>query len=269
MKTLIFNSYNEFLKRPDKLINGVSQDFANENPKYEAMNETNKACWNCSDCSSCSDCFDCSDCSDCSSCSSCSSCSDCSYCSDCSSCSDCSYCSDCSDCSSCSSCSDCSYCSYCSSCSSCSSCSYCSYCYYCYYCSDCSSCFDCSDCSKIKRVEGTKGDKKVFAFPFVENIHQRVYEAIIENPKSFNMGSWHGQNSCGTTHCRAGWVIELAGEQGYALQKQTSPTFAALQIYKASCPELPVSPYRFHESNELALANIKEYAEKEKQLKGL
>jgi hypothetical protein len=209
MKTLIFNSYNEFLKRPDKLINGVSQDFANENPKYEAMNETNKACWNCS------------------------SCYDCSYCSSCSSCFDCSYCSSCS---SCSSCYDCSY---------------------------------CSDCSKIKRVEDTKGDKTAFAVPFVENIHQRVYEAIIENPKSFNMGSWHGQNSCGTTHCRAGWVIELAGEQGYALQKQTSPTFAALQIYKASCPELPVSPYRFHESNGLALANIKEYAEKEKQLKGL
>jgi tRNA A37 threonylcarbamoyladenosine biosynthesis protein TsaE len=109
----------------------------------------------------------------------------------------------------------------------------------------------------------------VFAVPFVENIHQRVYEAIIENPKSFNMGSWHGQNSCGTTHCRAGWVIELAGEQGYALQKQTSPTFAALQIYKASCPELPVSPYRFHESNELALANIKEYAEKEPDNTGI
>jgi hypothetical protein len=103
MKTLIFNSYNEFLKRPDKLINGVSQDFANENPKYEAMNETNKACWNCRSCSDCSDC------------------------------------------------------------SSCSSCSYCS---------------DCSDCSEIKRVEGTKGDKKVFAFPFVENIHQRVYKAM-------------------------------------------------------------------------------------------
>jgi hypothetical protein len=221
MKTLIFNSYNEFLKRPDKLINGVSQDFANENPKYEAMNETNKACWNCS------------------------------------SCYDCSYCSSCYDCSSCSSCYDC---SYCSSCSSCYDCSYCSSCYDCSY---------CSDCSKIKRVEDTKGDKTAFAVPFVENIHQRVYEAIIENPKSFNMGSWHGQNSCGTTHCRAGWVIELAGEQGYALQKQTSPTFAALQIYKASCPELPVSPYRFHESNGLALANIKEYAEKEKQLKGL
>jgi tRNA A37 threonylcarbamoyladenosine biosynthesis protein TsaE len=107
----------------------------------------------------------------------------------------------------------------------------------------------------------------MFAVPFVENVHRRVYEVIIENPKSFNMGVWHGQNSCGTTHCRAGWVIELAGEQGYALQKQTSPTFAALQIYKASCPELPVSPYRFHESNELALANIKEYAEKEQQLK--
>jgi hypothetical protein len=257
MKTLIFNSYNEFLNRPDKLINGVSQDFANENPKYEAMNETNKACWNCRYCSDCSDCSSCSDCSYCAYCSSCSSCSDCS------SCSYCSYCSFCYDCSSCSYCSYCSYCADCSDCPSCSSCSYCS------YCSSCSYCSFCSDCSEIKRVEGTKGDKKVFAFPFVENIHQRVYKAIIENPKSFNMGSWHGQNSCGTTHCRAGWVIELAGEQGYALQKQTSPTFAALQIYKASCPELPVSPYRFHESNKLALANIKEYAEKEKQLKGL
>jgi tRNA A37 threonylcarbamoyladenosine biosynthesis protein TsaE len=81
------------------------------------------------------------------------------------------------------------------------------------------------------------------------------------------MGSWHNKEaSCGTTHCRAGWVIHLAGEAGYELEKQTSPTFAALQIYKASNPDLRVSPYRFHENNEMALANMKEYAEKEAEL---
>jgi len=108
----------------------------------------------------------------------------------------------------------------------------------------------------------------VFAIPIVENIHQKVYEAVSSKPETFDMGSWHNtEASCGTTHCRAGWVIHLAGEQGYALEKQTSPTFAALQIYKASCHELPVSPYRFHEPNELAMANMKEYAEKEAGLK--
>ena len=63
MKTEIFKTIEDFLKREDKDVNGVSEEFAKENPDYEKKNETNKACWNCSRCSDCSDC--CSDCYGC------------------------------------------------------------------------------------------------------------------------------------------------------------------------------------------------------------
>ncbi len=69
------------------------------------------------------------------------------------------------------------------------------------------------------------------------------------------MGDWH---SCDTTHCRAGWAVHLAGEAGYALEKATSPVFAAMQIYKAS--GAPISPVRFFESDEVAMADIKRCA---------
>ena len=74
------------------------------------------------------------------------------------------------------------------------------------------------------------------------------------------MSDWH---TCDSTHCRAGWVVHLAGAKGYALEKLTSSTFAAMQIYHASCPEILVSPTRFYEDNETAMADIKRCAELE------
>ena len=70
------------------------------------------------------------------------------------------------------------------------------------------------------------------------------------------MGNWH---SCDTTHCRAGWVVHLAGKPGYALEKRTSPIFAAMQIYKASGYE--ISPVRFFDGNKNALEDMKRLAE--------
>lgn len=46
MKTLIFKDYLEFYHREDKTINGVSAEFAENNPEYEKQNETNDDCWN-------------------------------------------------------------------------------------------------------------------------------------------------------------------------------------------------------------------------------
>jgi hypothetical protein len=77
------------------------------------------------------------------------------------------------------------------------------------------------------------------------------------------MGDWH---TCDTTHCRAGWVEHLAGEAGYLLAKQTSHQFAAMQIYHASSPQIPVSPVRFFESNEEAMEDMKRCAEEEAKL---
>jgi hypothetical protein len=75
------------------------------------------------------------------------------------------------------------------------------------------------------------------------------------------MDTWH---TCDTTHCRAGWVVHLAGNKGYELESKTSTPFAAMQIYHKSNPGVPVSPTRFFESNEVAMADIKRCAEQEK-----
>ena len=47
------------------------------------------------------------------------------------------------------------------------------------------------------------------------------------------MGSWH----CGTSHCRAGWVVTLAGQPGLDLEAKIGTPAAAMAIYMASDPE--------------------------------
>ena len=74
-KTQIFKEWIDFHNREDKTLNGVSEEFAKENPNFEKDNESNKACWNCSRCSDCSVCSDCSDCYDCYDCYGCYDCS--------------------------------------------------------------------------------------------------------------------------------------------------------------------------------------------------
>ena len=163
----------------------------------------------------------CSNCTNCTNCSGCSDCSDCSYCSGCSYCSDCSGCSDCSDCSRCSGCSDC---------------------------SGCSRCFRCSDCS----------DKKgqVPPIPKIDNIDAAVYAAASQ-PDALNMVNWH---TCETTHCRAGWVVHLAGDEGRALESYHNTELAALLIYRESGS--PINPARFYDSDDAALKDMKMRAEK-------
>jgi hypothetical protein len=94
--------------------------------------------------------------------------------------------------------------------------------------------------------------------PVIENIHAKVLNAV-NNPNALNMGTWH---TCDTTHCRAGWVVNLAGKEGYELEEKTSTAFAAMQIYKASS-KIRVSPNRFYETNEIAMADIVRCAELE------
>ena len=76
------------------------------------------------------------------------------------------------------------------------------------------------------------------------------------------MGSWH---TCETTHCRAGWVVHLAGEEGKKLEKMTSTLFAAMQIYKESS-DIEVYCPRFFDTNEKAMEDIKKCAQKEARL---
>jgi hypothetical protein len=79
------------------------------------------------------------------------------------------------------------------------------------------------------------------------------------------MNDWHHGNVCGTTHCRAGWVTTLAGEEGHKLELASDTCFAAMMIYKYSSPEIKVSPVRFFEDNETAMRDIKKCAAAEKR----
>ena len=242
--TKIFKNYQEFLSRTDKSVNGISQKFADENPKWKEQNSTNKGCWNCDRCMNCSGC---SDCIDCIYCRNCSGCSDCIDYSDCSDCIDSSHCMDCIGCSGCSYCNGCRYCNGCSYSSYCSGCSYSSYCSY------------CSDCSDYSYCHSKIGDLVV---PKIENIHQKVLEAVsVEG--ALNMDDWHS-NTCETTHCRAGWVVTLAGAEGKELEEKTSTAFAARQIYRVSS-NIKVSPWAFYVSNEEAIEDIERCALQEKQ----
>jgi hypothetical protein len=65
------------------------------------------------------------------------------------------------------------------------------------------------------------------------------------------MTDWH---TCGTTHCRAGWVVHLAGEAGYALERFHNTALAAQLIYRESGYD--ISPCRFYDNNEDALADM-------------
>jgi hypothetical protein len=70
-------------------------------------------------------------------------------------------------------------------------------------------------------------------------------------------------HTCNTTHCRSGWVVHLAGEAGYALERFHNTLLAAQLIYRESAPNLPVSPCRFFDSNSDALADMKRLADAE------
>jgi hypothetical protein len=98
--------------------------------------------------------------------------------------------------------------------------------------------------------------------PLIDKIHSRLLEAV-SKPGALDMNTWH---ICETTHCRAGHVVHLAGEAGYVLERATSPLFAALQIYKAS--GYKISPVRFYDSNEDAMADMRKLAESETETAG-
>ena len=94
------------------------------------------------------------------------------------------------------------------------------------------------------------------AIPVIPDIHKAILAAVDQPACKLDMRDWH---QCETTHCRAGWVVHLAGKAGYELEEQTSTLFAAQQIYKASGYE--ISPCRFFDVDEIAMADIKRLAE--------
>jgi len=71
------------------------------------------------------------------------------------------------------------------------------------------------------------------------------------------MSQWH----CGTSHCRAGWVVHLAGVEGYKLEEFHDTALAAQLIYRES--GFQINPAMFFVSNEEALKDMKKLAEGE------
>ena len=136
----------------------------------------------------------------------------------------------------------------------------------CWNCSDCSRCSRCSRCSSCSRCSGLKssneGDTNFPTVPVIPNIHGKVLEAV-SKPEALDMSDWH---TCDTTHCRAGWVVVLAGKKGKELEEKTSTLFAAMQIYKASSP-IKVPPTRFFDLNEIAMEDMKRCAEEESKIR--
>lgn len=182
----------------------------------------------------------------------------CRNCVNCVNCSYCYHCSDCSDCSDCSRCYQCYGCSYCSRCYGCYRCVNCSDCSRCYRSSYCSRCYGCSDCYRSSYCSGKAGEN-LSTIPTIPNIHQTVYAAA-SSKNALEMNTWH---TCEETHCRAGWVVSLAGEAGLKLENRFDTCLAAMMIYDASSDLEEISPIRFFETNDEALADMKRLAELE------
>ena len=100
-------------------------------------------------------------------------------------------------------------------------------------------------------------DADLSGVPEIKDIHKIVYAAATATSESFDMGDWH---TCETTHCRAGWVVHLAGAGGAALEFAMGTPAAAALIYLKSDPKLEKIP-DFYASNEDALADMKRLAE--------
>ena len=107
-------------------------------------------------------------------------------------------------------------------------------------------------------LKGANLEGAYLEVPKIENIHQKVYEAA-SKPSALNMSSWH---TCDTTHCRAGWVVHLAGEAGYKLEEKLGTPVAAGLIYRESDPKIKAFP-DFYANNKDALADMKRLAELE------
>ena len=92
--------------------------------------------------------------------------------------------------------------------------------------------------------------------PIIEDIDKKILAMVTSGNNKLNMSDWH---TCKTTHCRAGWAIHLAGDQGYDLERKFGPAGAGALIYAASRPGIKVP--NFHETNDNAMNDLKYYAQ--------
>ncbi len=118
-----------------------------------------------------------------------------------------------------------------------------------------------ADLSEAKNVSSKAlADNKKFwdAVPMIPNIHRTLLEAINRQGCALDMAAWH---SCETTHCRAGWIVVLAGNEGRKLEGQMSTAGAARAIYYKSDPDCTAP--NFYCGDAEAMADIIACAERE------
>jgi hypothetical protein len=107
---------------------------------------------------------------------------------------------------------------------------------------------------------------KLPSAPAVEGLHQKMLVAIEAEPGAFSMdiqrseGGGGCSDACTIKHCRAKWVVDLAGAEGYALEEIAGLSLASALITLASCPWLKRVP-DWHASAEKALVDIRRCAE--------
>ena len=89
--------------------------------------------------------------------------------------------------------------------------------------------------STVERVLDLASDSTVervldLEVPVVPDLDAKVLAAVGTDGAHLNMAAWH----CGTTHCRAGWAITLAGHHGTKLEAALGSEAAGRLIYEAS-----------------------------------
>jgi len=95
--------------------------------------------------------------------------------------------------------------------------------------------------------------------PVVPDLHARV-AAAVQHPEALSMATWH----CGTTHCRAGWIVTLAGEEGEALEREIGTNAAAALISLASEAQTfqTEAMFDFYAEDQRALNDIRRLAQR-------
>jgi hypothetical protein len=117
----------------------------------------------------------------------------------------------------------------------------------------------------------TGADLTLDDVPAIDRLDSRILEQVDANPLSFCMATWHEREDgeeveagegCGTTHCRAGWAIHLAGKSGYELEAKVGSQTAGTLIYLKNTGRVP----NFFANNDDALADIRACAAREATL---
>ena len=94
--------------------------------------------------------------------------------------------------------------------------------------------------------------------PAIESIDAAILAAVEASQAlgkdGLRMSTWH---TCESTHCRAGWAIHLAGNEGYELEREYGPAMAGTLIYlKAGATRIP----DWYASDDAAMADLRERA---------